>query len=100
MLSDLPDAINATSVRQETDFMEGMKAIHDALHPDLEEETIPTYLYPYRGSSAFFSKYQQTTRNHHHHHQRRASNHHHHVSHTRPNGRSSSSSKDSQIGRQ
>jgi hypothetical protein len=98
VLSDLPDAINATTVRQETDFMEGMKAIYDALHPDLEEETIPTYLYPYRGNGAFFSKYQQTTRNH---HQRRASNNnHHHVSHPRLNGRSSSSNKDTQIGRQ
>ena len=44
MLSDLPDARP-----QDTDFMEGMKAIYDALHPDVEEETIPTHLYPYRG---------------------------------------------------
>jgi hypothetical protein len=24
--------------------------IHDALHPDVEEESTPTKLYPYRGS--------------------------------------------------
>jgi hypothetical protein len=37
--------------QQETDFMEGMKNIYDALHPDLEEESIPTHLIPYRGGA-------------------------------------------------
>lgn len=44
VLSDLPDASNGCY--HETDFMEGMKAIFDAMHPDVDEETIPTYLIP------------------------------------------------------
>lgn len=33
--------------------MEGMKTIYDALHPDVEGEPIPTFLYPFRAGNFF-----------------------------------------------
>jgi hypothetical protein len=48
VLSDLPEGSN--SRQQGTDFTEGMEMSYDALHPDLEEESTPTKLYPYRGN--------------------------------------------------
>jgi hypothetical protein len=37
--------------QSDTDFTEGMQAIYDALHPDVEDEKIPTHMYPFRGAS-------------------------------------------------
>lgn len=52
-LSDLGDS--AFTKYQESDFSEGMKMVHDAVHPGLSsplgrEESIPTHLIPFHGS--------------------------------------------------
>ena len=45
-MSDLPSPANSPDCSCGMDFGEGMKDIYDALHPDVDEETVPTHLYP------------------------------------------------------
>jgi len=45
------DPVSTVDYHHDMDFNEGMKMIYDALHPDVEEDTIPTFLYPYLGPS-------------------------------------------------
>ncbi len=56
-LSDLGES--AFTKYQESDFSEGMKMVHDAVHPGVsspsDEESIPTHLIPYRGMTSRLS---------------------------------------------
>lgn len=47
ILSDLPPETIMTAHPLDTEFSEGMKTIYDAIHPEVEEDYVPSHLTPF-----------------------------------------------------